>query len=492
MPIDAGTPFSDGWWLRRLHKSFNERPKPDPARIRQSRRHLFTRREWLDLLWSYYTGEAPLPRVSEKHRETTREFLRMARANYGTLAVEALLERTILVGVRTGADNDANGDDIVRRIHGANGAWLQDTLAFTYTLGEGFVFVGPGDREDTALITAEDPRQVAVARDPVRPHVARAAVKLYRDEDAGTDVAHLFLPADPESEDDAGQQDRVRVAVKGGSAGGTRFVPSSWEWDNDRSGPLRVQGFGVPVVPYRNRLGMGEFEPHIDLLDRINNMIADRLWTAKLQAFRQRATKGDLPDTDPATGEKIDYDEIFEADPGALWQLPTGIDIWESNVVDLTPILLSVRDDVKEFSAVSRTPLTMFTPDAANGSAEGASLMREGLVFKGEDRTTRLAPAALQTVRLALAYSGQEALAKDTALEAMWAPIERYSLAQRGQAATAGKASGVPFESIMSELWQFGPETVARMQSQRGADLLFQEPGQPVAPVIPPLPPAGG
>lgn len=477
MPIDVETPFSDGWWFRRLHKSFNERPRLDPSKIRHSRRHLYTRREWLDMLWSYQTGEPPLPKVSEKHRETTREFLRMARANYGPLSVEALLQRTLLLGVRTGADNDAGGDDIVRRIHTANGAWLQDTLEFTYALGEGFAIVGPGEAPDTALITAEDPRQVAVAPDPVRPHIARAALKVYRDDDAGEDVGHLFLPADPTSEDEDARKDRVHVAFRRGGAGtGLRFTPTAWEWDPDRSGPLQVQGFGVPVVPYRNRLGMGEFEPHLDVLDRINNMIADRLWTAKLQAFRQRAIEGNLPETHPETGEKIDYDGVFEADPGALWQLPDGVKIWESQVVDMTPILASVRDDVKEFSAVSQTPLTMFTPDAANGSAEGASLMREGIVFKGGERCTRLTPAALRTVRLALAYSGEEQRARESALEAIWAPIERYSLDQRGQAAANGKASGVPFESIMSELWQFPPETVARMKTERATDLLFIEP----------------
>jgi hypothetical protein len=82
-----------------------------------------------------------------------------------------------------------------------------------------------------------------------------------------------------------------------------------------------------------NRNGVGEFEPHLDVLDRINHMILQRMVIATMQAFRQRAIKGDtedMPDKDPETGEEIDYDDIFAADPGALWRLPKVRDMWES------------------------------------------------------------------------------------------------------------------------------------------------------------------
>jgi hypothetical protein len=287
-------------------------------------------------------------------------------------------------------------------------------------------------------------------------------------------VAHLVLPAA------GGRGDRVRVAVRTGGAGlnASRFVSSAWEWDDARSGDLEVQGFGVPVVPFVNRLGLGEYEPHLDLLDRINNMIGDRLWVSKFQVFRQRALRikeggQPLPDVDPDTGEKIDYDDLFEADPGAMWELPAGVDIWESQQTDMTPILTSVRDDVREFSAVTRTPLSMFSPQGADTSAAGAENLSDGLVFKGEDRTARLTPSVARTMQLALAYAGEVELARRP-LGVTWAPVRRTTLTERAQAATAGKASGVPQEAIYSELWQFTPEQVARMQRQRGSDLFFQ------------------
>lgn len=229
MPIeDVDVPQSAGWWLRRLINAQNARPSLPAANLRESRRANMGRRDWMDLLWSYYIGEPPLPRASRGHAEATREFLRMARATYGQLAVDALLDRLTLQGVRTGADGDTDGDDEVRRIMAANGTWLNDTLAFSFAVGLGYAMVGPGDSPDTPLITAEDPRQLTVAADPVRPDVARAAVKVYRDDDLGEEIAHLFLPAGVDPVTGERVNDRELTAVRNAGAAGSRFVSSSW------------------------------------------------------------------------------------------------------------------------------------------------------------------------------------------------------------------------------------------------------------------------
>ena len=456
---DADVPYSDGWWLARLTAKLNARPTRKPVNIAEARRWRYGRRDWMDLLWSYMVGEPPLTTTMRRKQEATREFLRMSRANYGALVAEALLDRVQLVGVRTGADGDSAGDDIMRGILADNGAWMSDALTYAFALGEGFAIVGPGE-PGSATITGEDPRQVVAEMDPIRPYVARAAMKCYADDLLG-EVKHLYLPADPT----VGTRDRVMVAVRSARTG-------QWDWDPTRSGDLPVQGYGVPVVPFSNRFGMGEFETHLDLLDRINNGIADRLWTAKVQAFKQRAIEGRIDVRDPTTGEKIDLNEAFESGPDKLWMLPDGVKIWESAQVDLQPILLAVRDDVKELSAVSRTPLVMFTPDAATGTAEGASLTREGLTFKADERCRRLTPPAVRTARLALAYAGHEDRARGP-LQAIWAPTERYSLSQRMQAGAQAKAAGAPLEGIFADVMQLDPETVARWMTQRSADLFF-------------------
>jgi hypothetical protein len=239
-----------------------------------------------------------------------------------------------------------------------------------------------------------------------------------------------------------------------------------------------VQGLGVPIVPFDNRLGMGEFEPHLDLLDRITNDVADRLWASKFQIFIQRAVMGNLPETDPVTGQPIDYNQIFSADPGALWRMPADAKLWESRQLDINALLAPVRDDLKELAAVTGTPLHMFTPDAMTGSAEGASLARESITFKAEDRIARFKPQSSRLARLGLAYSNKPYTGE---LESMWAPVERYSLAQRGQAGSQARASGVPDETIWSDIWQFPPETIVRMRRERTEQALYADPVTPAA-----------
>lgn len=452
---------SDEWWLRTLHSRLNAVPKMPNTRFRQERRRGIGRRDWMEVLWSYYDGNPPLAAIDRSRRDHVRDFLRLAHANYAHLTVAALTDRMSVIGVRTASDSDSDGDDAFRRILARSGPWLNDTLRYTFTLGEGCVMVGQG-ADGGAVITAEDPRQCITVTDPLDPSRVIAGLKVYDDDIEEATYAHLFLG-------ETGQE-RVRVARRDRNSG--------WDWVDERSGPLPVQGLGLPLVPFRNALGQGEFEPHLNLLDRINAMIGDRLWLSKIQAFRQRALVKQLdaapiPQVDPDTGEPINLNAMFESAPDALWDLPPGYQMWESSPLDLSPILLAVRDDVKEFAAVTQTPLFMFTPDAASGSAEGAVTMKENLELKAKDRITRFTPSVKRVARLTLAYSGEVERA-NSEIDVMWASVERYSLAQRGAAAVAATNSGVPSSMVLSDIWQFTPEAVTRAQRERMADLLFQ------------------
>lgn len=483
MPIDVDTPYSDGWWLKVLAKKLGEKPRRPRAIEGDSRRAEFTHTQWCNMLWNRLVGDTPFLRVNEKYAEATREFMRLTRTNYAALTVGSLQDRTALLGARSAADNDADGDTTVRRFMEANGSFFADGLTYAYTMGSGAVIVAPPQEgEQFATATAEDPREVVWVADPVRPTKVRAAAKLYRDEDLGEDVAYVFLsPVKGVAPSELEGKYRIRVARRRATAAwsGLRFSGRDWYWDDEPevSGalPEAQQDFGLPVVPLVNRFGMGEFEAVIDLLDRIHNGIADVLWTAKYQAFIQRALIGDLPARDEKTGETIDYNSIFSADPGALWRMPPNSEVWEGRQADLTGMLNIRKADLLELSATTQTPMFMFTPDATGQSAEGADVARESSVNKAKDRIRRLNPAAVRIARLGLAYSGETEAAKGE-LETIWAPVREFTLAQRSSAATAAKQSGIPTRSIMSDIWQFPPETVARMEKERRTELLFLPP----------------
>ncbi len=190
-----------------------------------------------------------------------------------------------------------------------------------------------------------------------------------------------------------------------------------------------------------------------------------------MQAFKQRGIKG-VPDTD-AEGNEIDYSNVFKSDPGAMWLLPEGSDIWESGQTDLNGIISSVKGDVQDLAAVTRTPLFYLTPDANNGSAEGASLAREGLVFKTKDRIRQTSESWEQVISLAFRFAGDEKRADNVAIEILWDDPERYTLSERFDAATKAQAAGVPWETTMSTVLQYTPTQIEQMAALRASDALL-------------------
>lgn len=457
MPIDAATPDTPGWWLHRLlNRLADERGR-------------------YDLLDSYYRGENGIPVYSDKAVvDAYRRLMRMARTNFAELVVEAPRERMKPVGFRTGAEGDALGDAEAWRIWQANSLDADQAIVTRASLAMSMAYVivgGPDAEIDAPLITPEDPRTVTVEYAPGRRRKVAAAVKVFRDDIAGNDVAFLYLPG------------KVLQARRQSPAGDFTVDIAGWGWTNSDNLPAGLTDV-VPVVPFPNRADinghpMGEFEPHLALLDRINYTILNRLEIATLQAFRQRGIKG-VPNTDES-GNEIDYDNIFSADPGALWLLPATADIWESQQVDLGPLRQAIRDDVQDLAAASRTPLFYLTPDAANGSAEGASLAREGLVFKTQDRITQASESWEQVMSLAFRFAGDQTRASRRDMEVLWAPPERISTSEKYNAAAMAAAAGVPTRTIWTEILGFSPQQVARMEAERAVDVLLsvQAPGVP-------------
>jgi hypothetical protein len=450
VPIDMATqPNTPAWWLQRLLKKLGES------------------QDRYDLLDAYYRGENGIPAHAHKSvREAYRRLMSMARTNFAELVVEPVRERMTPVGFRTGADGYELGDKEAWRIWQANALDADSALVHRPSLAMSMahVIVGPVDRDLGApVITPEDPREVIVEVDPIRRRKVLAGLKVFADEVAGVQRAYLYLPGWV-----------VKAARQLPTAGTLGWDLTGFEWDG---APQRLPAPVVPVVPFPNRatLGgaaVGEFEPHLPILDRINYTILNRLEIATLQAFRQRAVKGNLPTTDEQ-GNEIDYDHLFESGPDALWMLPEGAEIWESGGVDLGPIRSAIRDDVQDLAAVTRTPLFYLTPDAANGSAEGASLMREGLVFKTMDRIVQASESWEQVMALAFLFAGDEVRARRGDMEVLWAPPERFSLAERADAASKATAGGVPWRTVMADIWQFSPQQIDRMEAERVTDALL-------------------
>jgi hypothetical protein len=455
--IDIKTPFSDGWWLNHLASKLKRKIK---------------RYQKLD---DYYCGHADFPGASTlTDKRMLSEFTRLkrlARLNFSELIVEAVRERMEPIGFNTGAAEDITGDSEAWRIWQANSLDADIPILFRHMLamGAGYVIVnGVDDTINAPLITIEDPREVVAECDPAIRRKVVAAAKIYRDELNGRYAAILFLPG------------RVRHAEL--KFNNSTMMEEGKDFDNGISNWNWVQGSeatlpfdDIPVVPFLNRPngsndGVGEFEHHTDLIDRVMFEIFNRLVITLMQAFRQRAFKG-LPTTDPM-GKPIDYTGVFVASAGAAWQLPEGVDIWESGQADIGSILMSIDGDLKHLAAATRTPLFYLTSDAINGSAEGASLSREGLIFKTKDRIKTTSEGLEKVISLAFRYLNDDARANREGMATIWKNPEQFTLNERMDAATKASSIGIPFREICKTILQMNPVEIERIEEERAAEKL--------------------
>lgn len=463
--IDVSEPYSPGWWLQRCHVKLQDRT-PRLGKLHQ-----------------YRTGDPPMPLRSETERAAFKELRKTGRLNMADALVSSVTERMAVRAIRTAAEGTQAGDSEAWKVFVANqlAVELPDVLDSMLGLGDGYMIVGVDpDVEDTPTagqvwITAEDPRQVVTIHNPVRQSQTRAAAKFFYDPDEGADFAYLYLPGKVY----VARHER-RSRRRGSIA--TRFSSSSWNWDESRGGeegqslPAGMEDV-VSVVRFRNRKGIAEFEGEIDTLDRINHGILQRVVVITMQAFRQRALRGDFPTVYPADwpvvelrGQKIDYDDMFVSSPDSLWLLPGAAEVWESSLTEVQPILSAVQDDLKQLAAATRRPFWIFAPD--NQSANGADRANEGLIFATEDRMTRAGHALAQVMSLALRFMGEEARSELGSIVVDWKPPERHSLATKASAAQQAKAAGHSDRFILETIWQCTPDEIAIEEQNKASDML--------------------
>lgn len=480
----ADIPRSPAWWLKVLATQLQDR------RHGRSGGKLWKRtdakpasgRPPLDLLALHFEGDPPLLGCAEGWKDGFRQVTRMGRLNVAELVVGAKANRMALRGFRTAAANDELGDQVARSIMRANklAVRARETHTGMLSLADSYVMVTPqsGSRK-YPIVTSETAKECITAEDPATGETL-ASLKLYRDEWDARDVAHLFI-----REDDGKVSHRVAQKVGSTSINSARWILGrSWEWVGQVE---NVPADRMPIVRFRNRDGVGEFERHLDTLDRINDQILNKLVIAKIQAFRQRAIKG-LPSTRKQivngvmTEVEIDYTDAFIAGPGELWTVPESAEFWESTPVDMRPLLESIKDDLEQLAAVTSTPLHIITPDAASGSAEGAGLMREEHVYAVEACRDHADGSWAEVMATCFAFMGDEERAQVEQIEPIWGPAERYSLAEKADAASKADKS-LPLEAIQRDIWQYDPAEIPNLRVMRGRDFLTagatQQPNPP-------------
>ncbi len=447
-------PLSPEWWANKLEAALTARNKGrgwNQSRITNPR----GTRPGLDVLDAWSRSEPPLPSAyTEQWVSAWAKFLRLSRTHFAELVVSSRTERIVPIGWRTAVDEDADGDRDAERIavHSDLRVRAGDAIRDMLTFADGYLLVGP-DPDDSrrAIITSESPLWTITAEDRATGR-ARAGLRSVVDEWTGEKEHWLYLA------DGTIRVARANVSTK-------RF-----EWSGD---PAGVPGRRFPLVHLRNHRGVGEFEEHLEDLQRINDTLFTRIVLTKMQAFRQRAITRAVP----KEGDAFEVDaeikaEDFTPGPDALWDLPPGMGIWESQVTDMTSMRGMVEDDVKLLSATTKTPIWQMWPGAQNQSATGSEKASAGFVALVEDRRHRADVALAHAMSMAFLIEGKSDRAEVEKIRTIWAPAESYSLNDQAQAFSAlyGK---VPFDTLAIDVLGKRPSDLPALNAQRGKDMLF-------------------
>lgn len=411
------------------------------------------------LLECYVNGDAPLPELSKDTREAWRDFQREARTNFGLLIRDAVCDRIVPAGVTVGGSVKSRAAKAAIRIYRDNrmDQVIREFVEYGTTFGRSYLTVW-NDDSNKAVITADSPMTMIAATDPLQPWRVRAALRVWRDLDEGKDYAVVWCE---------GSKQKFSRSCLSNTREGVLVSHMTGGWDADGD-PVTTSG-PPPVVVYDNLGGMGEFEPHIDIINRINRAILNQITTLAMQAFKQRALQIDdkqhpgLPQSDQ-NGNKIDWAKLFEPHPAALWNLPPGVKVWESGSTDTTPMLNAVRDYIRHLSAVTKTPLPMLVPDSQNQSSAGAENSEKSFIFKC-DRVLRGVELAVEAA-LVIALAVEGFVSIDTVAMAFEDPA-RVMLAEKYQAAVNARATGMSIATVQRLILGMTPDEIAQDAADR-------------------------
>lgn len=417
----------------------------------------------------YAAGDGPLPEMGKNLKASWERFQRKAMRNLGGLAIASLGDRIVPNGCRVGEDDKSEASARLRTLWRDNrlDVAFDDAIDDYLTTGWGYLVVGL-DAVGEAILTRERPEQFIAAADPARPWKAQAALKVWRDIDAKVDYAQVYV---------AGAWKRWKRPTRPQVS--TAWPTSDYgveEWVSVAEGEYE----GGPLVAVLERKeGKGLLDGHYNLIDGINLGKLNRLVVTAMQAFRQRALKqtptkdGEpgkgLPDKD-AEGNDVDYAKVFEPAPGAFWELPEGFDVWESEAVDIRPLLEGEKTDARDFAAELRTPISVFIPDSANQSAEGAAAAKESQVAQARKEIKRLQPGIAVSLVYLLQAAGVDL--SDQTVQILWTPPEHVSMSEKYAAAAQAKAAGMSMRSIMRDILGMTPDQISQEEIDRAEEQL--------------------
>ena len=431
----------------------------------------------LCVLKTFYDGQEKVPTkaipksTNQSGYAVYQRFVSICQLNLAKPIADAVIHRQRPTGFRLVADKTMRSTD-------ADDMWVSSRMELKSrqlfndlsVYGNAYVFVqnnalpshivvrSPWD----TYVSSDEDSAVCYAYDSTEGKETLTLYRLERADDGSVSKVYSRIASrDADTRSLLGESDEDSIyALANDDSAAKPTLPDDFKWDGAAQETYEYAQAcsSLPVVRVHAPGGKGQFEPHIPALNAIDQQRFQRFCIQEMQAFKQRAISMDsMPqyykEGDPQVrdglanaGDRIDYKDLFQQGPDALWLIPGDAKFWESGVTDITPLITAVSADIKHLAAASGTPLDILSPDVS-GSAEGAQLKREGLVFKVEDMNARANDGFTRMLRMALTADGKPGSA-DERFETVWKPINPPSMLEQCQAANYAKGT-LPVKTIM-------------------------------------------
>lgn len=440
-----------------------------------------SRVQTIDKWRRYYQGDHDLPAGPSQLSDAFRAFQAKARTNLCGICVRSMADRMKVIGYR---EKDRTANEAVWTL------WTKTRLTARQTtiwrkalaLGSAFVVVGvdPNDRT-MPRFTIEGPDRIAVETDPADPLRRLAAVRIWHDPIVRRWLATVYLPRQRYHFQTRDERTSPWIVTEGHMGepapppkGGDRWVPRPGAEDPQRSTDV------VPVIPFYNAdegdEPMAEFAGEgVDIQDRLNLSILNRLTTERYQAYRQRGLLNFEPEEDPVTGLPI---PPFRPGSDTIWTVPPNPPGEpQPQFVDLPPsdtrnILDAIQADMRAFAASTVTPV-YYLPggDMINLAADAILALDSGHTAKIKERAGLWTGPIAEMTQIAadIAELGLEVVPEAVA----WARPESFHPAAVADYVSKMVASGVPLPLVAEEIG-WAPEAIERLRTEVAANELRQ------------------
>ena len=433
---------SPEWWLRRLHAE------------------LVARQPWLELYDRYYRGDHPLPWLPAQAQLEFARILKMTRSNLMGLVVDATAERLALEGFRLPGEEGADADTwAIWKANNLDEDFDQGLLEALIG-GTAYTLVEPNGTP-TPNIYIEHAAQAIVAYEPGSNRRRKAAgLKLWVDDWTGLlcatldlgDWLYKFQAPSPAAD----------VVVDPLTVVWERRAVAGEDW------PVRnpLGEVALTELPNNPRLltgGVSEIADVIDVQDRLNKTIADRLITQDFGAFPQKWATGypeEGPNGEPIEPIDIGRDRVVTTDVAE-----TKFGQWDSAPLD--PYSAAKREDAKDISSRTRVPAQYLLGEMSNVNGETLKASESGLVAKCRQRMRSFGGGAVETMRLARKAAGLEV--PDARMESIWRNPEFRTEGEITDAAVKQLQSGLRDLRAAREFVGVGQTEIAQMEERENS-----------------------